>query len=88
MNLHNEIMNIPAKEFEATPKHYGEYSLVYKLGHLDARHAAAELSLAATAQMEDLQEALKRLYKNGLKQGWVDNYESDMAYAKSVLERM
>ncbi len=45
MSLHNEIMNIPAVKFEATPKHYGEYDLVYKLGHRDARHAAAEMSL-------------------------------------------
>ena len=60
MNLHNDIMNIPAVKFEASPKQYGEYDLVYRLGHRDARHAAAELSLKAEARIEELEEELKK----------------------------
>lgn len=55
MNLHNEIMNIPAVKFEATPKQYGEYDLVYKLGHRDARHAAAEMALKYDNLIDDLE---------------------------------
>lgn len=51
MNLHNEIMNIrcqPDKEIPAV------YQASYKLGHRDARHAAAELALAAETENEAL----------------------------------
>jgi len=58
MDLHAEIMNIPAKEFEVSPKYYGEYQTVYKLGHRDARHAAAELALKAQARIEELEDIL------------------------------
>jgi len=44
MDLHGLIMNIPA----APGGLDGDYALAYKLGHRDARHAAAELSLSAT----------------------------------------
>ena len=53
MNLHNEIMNIQVSEsmiekaIEETMKAGGAYdalALVYRQGHHDARHAAAELA--------------------------------------------
>lgn len=54
MNLHNEIMNIQAR--------IGTYNdeYCYKLGHQDARHAAAELSLKAEARIEELEAILER----------------------------
>lgn len=85
MNLHNEVMNLNISggfdysEFESKV-------IAYKCGHRDARHAAAELSLKAEARIEELEEALKNMYKNGLKQAWMDKYETDMIAAKKALE--
>jgi hypothetical protein len=39
--LHNEIMNLPSNVPESCKSH--ELTLAYKIGHRDARHAAAEL---------------------------------------------
>jgi hypothetical protein len=45
MNLHGQIMNLPAKAFAP-----GEMNdAAYGFGHRDARHAAAELALKADA---------------------------------------
>lgn len=59
MNLHGQIMNLPQCDpgLEADPQR------AYKLGHRDARHAAAELALAADAEIERLREALTRIAK-------------------------
>lgn len=57
MNLHSEIMNIPCD----VSKVNSDRQLVFKLGHRDARHAAAELSLKAEARIEELEEVLKGL---------------------------
>lgn len=56
MDLHSEIMNIPTI--------VGTYNdeFCYKLGHRDARHAAAELALKADARIEELETVLKELY--------------------------
>lgn len=45
VDLHNAIMNLPAD----VPKSCGSHDLMlaYKIGHRDARHAAAELALSA-----------------------------------------
>ena len=66
MNLHNEIMNIPVPksvihnlEHPDCKDMFSAHS--YKIGHRDARHAAAELSLKAEARIEELEEALKGL---------------------------
>ena len=61
MNLHNEIMNIPVKHERVIFQDQVCY-LMYKEGHRDARHAAAELSLKAEARIEELEEVLKELY--------------------------
>lgn len=60
MNLHNEIMNIAVDEKELQSRFYEEKweMVAYKLGHRDARHAAAELSLKAEAQIEELEAVL------------------------------
>lgn len=60
MDLHGDIMNIqaliPTEALEDGKVH------AYKIGHKDARHAAAELALKADARIEELEEALKELY--------------------------
>lgn len=60
MNISAEIMNIPVQLPELGFEGIGP-PLAYKIGHRDARHAAAELSLKAEARIEELEEALKGL---------------------------
>ena len=58
MSLHGEIMNLPAKpsiSANASVDH------AYRVGHRDARHAAAELALKADAEIERLRSALRNL---------------------------
>lgn len=48
MNLHNEIMNIPVNKATIACSGWTDDEIkVYKIGHRDACHAAAELSLQA-----------------------------------------
>jgi ribosomal protein S13 len=65
MNLHNEIMNIQVDNSFYNKLTEAERQ-IYKIGHRDARHAAAELSPEAERRIEKLQEAaqeaLKELY--------------------------
>ena len=68
MNLHNEVMNIPVPksvihnlEHPDCKDMFSAHS--YKIGHRDARHAAAELSLKAEARIEELEDMLSRLVK-------------------------
>ena len=78
MNLHNEIMNIPTIK--------GTYAdeYCYKLGHRDARHAAAELSLKAEVYIEILEDHL--LESIGAMLGGNLTRESDMG--KSILDAL
>lgn len=51
MNLHNQIMNIPIKPIPS-----GRFDEIpYKIGHRDARHAAAELALKYDELIDDLE---------------------------------
>ena len=66
MNLHNEIMNIPVPksvihnlEHPDCKDMFSAHS--YKIGHRDARHAAAELSLKAEARIEELEILLEKV---------------------------
>ena len=64
MKLHNETMNIavdPQKAQLAWGDADNDCQTIYKLGHRDARHVAAELSLKADARIEELEEVLKGL---------------------------
>ena len=57
MSLHNEIMNIqenPENRFNSY-----ECPQAYSIGHRDARHAAAELSLRYQSLIERLLDALE-----------------------------
>lgn len=44
MNIHNQIMNIPVDNSQHDDMSDRE-RIAYKLGHRDARHAAAEMAL-------------------------------------------
>ena len=48
MNLHGQIMNLTAKQSNAS----------YRVGFRDARHAAADLALKADAQIDALAEVV------------------------------
>lgn len=54
-DLHNAIMNIPCAPGMLNLNHHA----AYKMGHRDARHAAAEMALSATqsTQAPDLSDA-------------------------------
>ena len=56
MNLHNEIMNIPADPAEFD--FHFSHAIAFKIGHREARHAAAELALKKDALIEKLLDAL------------------------------
>lgn len=64
MDLHNEVMNIQIDEKETKarfPDEEWEFK-AYKLGHRDARHAAAELALKVDARIGKLETVLKDMY--------------------------
>lgn len=57
MSLHNEIMNIPTGQLqEIVAIEETNPVLVYRMGHRDARHAAAELSLKYEHLIEELSD--------------------------------
>lgn len=61
-DLHAEIMNIQCDTNDECTYKYGQehHHTSYKVGHRDARHAAAELSLKADARIEELEAILER----------------------------
>ena len=61
MDLHSDIMNIRVDEQDLRENLPGPSFAAYKVGHRDARHAAAELSLKADARIEDLEQALEHI---------------------------
>lgn len=65
MNLHNDIMNIPAKpevdyeeDAHCSDELQMDFEIWYKNGHRDARHAAAELALGAESKLHTLLNAM------------------------------
>ena len=58
MNLHGQIMNLPFVAQPDVTTYKSEYAA--KLGHRDARHAAAELALKADACIEVLRAIVEQ----------------------------
>ena len=58
MDLHGEIMNIHGEPLTGMDR---QQRLLYKLGHRDARHAAAELAIAHDAKYAELMESHREL---------------------------
>lgn len=74
MSLHNEIMNIPTSWLqEIAAADTSNPVLVYRMGHRDARHAAAELSLKYENLIERLLEALEQRHADD----YVDNIREE-----------
>ncbi|MND84984.1 hypothetical protein D3C80_768890 [compost metagenome] len=63
MSLHNEIMNIQTATNEELSLEYGpdHRHTSYKIGHRDARHEAAELSLKYESYIEGLEGLVHRV---------------------------
>jgi hypothetical protein len=59
MDLHGQIMNLPARLPSDCAKM--ATSTAYKAGHRDARHAAAELALTTDATMEEAAKIIEEL---------------------------
>lgn len=63
MSLHNEIMNIPTGQLQQIAAVEETNAIrVYRMGHRDARHAAAKLSLRYEHLIEKLLDVLERLH--------------------------
>lgn len=60
MSLHNEIMNIPVRK-DVDYSTFESKVIAYKTGHRDARHQAAEISVAYEQRIEELEKALREL---------------------------
>ena len=64
MDYHGRIMNIAGKQDGSGSTYHSQYSR----GHRDARHAAAEISLEAQAEIKRLRNALEDYACMGLDQ--------------------
>ncbi len=71
MDLHAEIMNIQTDRVRMIDQLnlVSDYNTAYKVGHRDARHAAAELALKAQTRIEGFEFLLEQSLE------WLDNYE-------------
>lgn len=59
MNYHNRMMNIPCIDAKARGEEQQSQELACKIGHRDARHAAAEIANEADAKIRELRDALQ-----------------------------
>ena len=91
MNLHSEIMNIPVPhsvthnlEHPDCKDMFSAYS--YKIGHRDARHAAAELSLKAEARIDELEEIISKLMDKARYTLCSSQFDELDEYLESLLE--
>lgn len=67
-NLHNDIMNLTIGGLnKPVPKEAmtedGKVSIIFKLGHRNARHDAAALAIQADSTIEQMTEALQEARK-------------------------
>lgn len=91
MNLHNEIVNIQVPhsvthnlEHPNCKDMFSAYS--YKIGHRDARHAAAELSLKAEARIDELEEIISKLMDKARYTLCSSQFDELDEYLESLLE--
>lgn len=86
MDLHAEIMNIPARAVAADE--YDHKLQAYKCGHRDARHDAAELALKAQARIEELEEDLKTYEKNAWEHFYIHQEVFNYLLSKGYISDM
>jgi glutathione S-transferase len=86
MSLHNKIMNLEARL--ADKDHYSlTQRSAFRMGHKQARHAAAELGLAADARIAELEAALAALVdRNWMVMGQQIS-AADVGVARAALQR-
>jgi hypothetical protein len=82
MSLHNDIMDIQEKRLDSQFPD-GISRVMYKEGHRDARHAAAELAIKADARIEALEAALQEIAD-----GVFCDLRSVEEYARNVLTKL
>ena len=73
MNLHGQIMNLPCGELDFSGLERN-YINAHKLGHRDARHAAAELAQKADTDAEAARKVIAELTE--VAQNAIGAYES------------
>lgn len=83
MDLHGQIMNIPADSIKVLETLNCHPQTAYKFGHRDARHAAAELALKANACIEALRDIVEQQHMMGFDGSPPDEL---MAAAKAALK--
>ena len=85
MDLHGQIMNLPA---DGATLDWANTREAYLYGHRDARHAAAELALKADACVQALRDLDARL-KECSKEGCISAREAyDSFYQETVAEAL
>ena len=75
MNLHNEIMNLPCEPSQRDIMNDREIT-AHKIGHRDARHAAAELAIKSDSLIEEMKLQLEDIL-DWLEQGDVEDSFAD-----------
>lgn len=73
-------------KYEVQADDDGSSLKAYRHGEFWQNMIGDNLTAAMLNRIDELEESLKNLYKNGLKQAWMDKYETDMIAAKKVLE--
>jgi hypothetical protein len=95
-DYHCQIINIQIDEEErkAAMREGGSYNRMYKLGHRDARHHAAEIANDADAEIARLNDEIERKdealnhiieYWNGASESAVDAIEEAISTAEQAL---
>ena len=87
MSLHDKIMNIPDGNLPTG----SNQKIMYKMGHRDARHAAAEMAIELDERCEQLREALGCLLDcvqldKDANEWWLDEQEQAFAALKAAKE--
>jgi hypothetical protein len=87
MSLHAKIMNLPA--LMCSPADSVDAGRAYKIGHRDARHAAADIASEADALIADLVSELKdirdwaKIGKAPLREQEIKSIEALLSKARS-----
>lgn len=93
MDYHGRIMNIAARHPKTADVMTAHEHTVYKYGHRDARHAAAEIALEADKALREKDAEIARLHSGAVDMlNWKDrtiaDYKSDRDEAQAEIARM
>lgn len=70
-NYHSEIMNVPVEDENLSGN--DDYDRIYRCGHTEALHEAAQLGEHADCVIEELRESLKEIYDLATDMADLDN---------------